>query len=118
MKFIFLVLTLFTTLCVEAKRLAPKDVTPLFHAGLRYEAPHWAYENQKMKHNGGYVRVINTRNGMPICTKQVYETIYDANLEQDVQDNFITSLKADGHQLLITSEKLPLIKKSIANFCD
>ena len=102
----------------HAKRLSPKSLKPISHAGLRYEALPWAYENTKMKQNGGYVRVVNIRNGLPICTKQVYETKYDDQLESDVQDNFITALKIEGNNLLINSEKLAPIQISLAGFCD
>lgn len=103
---------------VHAKRLAPIPVKPITNAGLRYEALPWATDNSKMNQNGGYVQVINTRNNLPICTKQIYETKYDVNLERDVQDNFITNLKIENGQLIISSEGLAPIKKSIANFCD
>lgn len=118
MRLVFLILSLFVSLSADAKRLAPQPVTPVTHSGLRFEAPHWAYENQKMKHNGGYVRVMNIQSGLPVCTKQVYETFYDTNIEEDIQDNFITSLKIEKDILLISSEKLPLVKKSLSNFCD
>jgi hypothetical protein len=43
---------------------------------------------------------------------------YDPNLETDVQDKFITSLQIENKDIVITSEKLLPIKKSIAHFCD
>ena len=102
----------------HAKRLAPTLVKPISNAGLRFEALPWASDNSKMKQNGGFVRVVNTRNNLPICTRQVYETKYDKDLEQDVQDNFITGLKIENSHLIISSENLPPIKKPLANFCD
>lgn len=105
-------------LSAQAKRLRPKPVAAVTHLGLRYEVPHFARNTQRMKHNGGYVRVVNTRDGAAICTKQVYEVTYDPNLETDVQDNFITSIKIEGKDIVIASEKQPPIRKSIANFCD
>ncbi len=102
----------------HAKRLGPKPVKPVLNAGLRYEVVVWAFENKKMKQNGGYVRVLNARNDLPICTKQVYETKYDKMLESDIQDNFITGLKIEGHNLVVSSEKLAPLQMSIENFCD
>lgn len=102
----------------HAKRLSSKSVKSITNAGLRYEAVQWASENPKMKQNGGFIRVVNIRNNLPICTKQVYETKYDQNLEYDVQDNFITGLKIESNQLTISSEKLVPIKRPLANFCD
>jgi len=102
----------------HADRAAPKPVKPLLHAGLRYEVPQFAAENKKMKHNGGYVRVVNPRNGTPICTKQVYETKYETNVESDTQDNFITSLAIKKNALIVVSENLPPQTIPLANFCD
>jgi hypothetical protein len=113
---IFLVLSL--GISAHAKRLGPKPVKSVSHAGLRYEAPPWGLENKQMKQNGGYVKVVNIRNGWPICTKQVYETKHDKGLESDVQDNFITELKINGDYLVINSEKLSPISKPIKGFCD
>lgn len=102
----------------QAKRLAPpQKVQPVIDKGLRYEALHFV-ESEKMKHNGGYVRVVNTKNGLPICTKEVYEVRHDPKMETDVQDNFITSMRVEAHNLVIESEKLPPIKRSISGFCD
>jgi hypothetical protein len=101
----------------NAKRTAPQPVTPVLNAGLRFEAIHWATKNET-KQNGGFIRVVNIRNGLPICTKQVYETKYDLNLEKDVQDNFITKLYIKEKVLVISSEKLADIEKPLANFCD
>lgn len=106
------------SLFAEAKRLAPQPVKSVSNAGLRYEAVQWSIDNPKMKQNGGYVRVVNTRNKLPICTKQVYETNYDQKLESDIQDNFITGLKIEGQNLVVSSEKLAPIKKPLADFCD
>lgn len=102
----------------HAKRLAPQPVKPVTNAGLRFDDVQWAYEHEKAKQNGGFVRVVNIRNGLPICTKQVYETKYDGQLESDIQDNFITKLAIKKGVLIISSEKLPDIEKPLANFCD
>jgi len=101
-----------------AKRLAPKTVKAISNAGLRFEAVIWSTESEKVKQNGGFVRVVNARNNLPICTKQVYDTKYDQNHEKDVQDNFITKLQIRGSSLLISSEKLADIEKPLSNFCD
>lgn len=101
-----------------AKRLAPQPVKPVTNAGLRFEDVKWAAFNEKMKQNGGFVRVVNVRNGLPICTKQVYETKYDKMLESDIQDNFITKLAIKKGVLIVSSEDLADIEKPLANFCD
>jgi hypothetical protein len=116
---VFVLLSLcFFSFFAQAKRAAPTPVKPISNAGLRYEALEWAFKNKAMEQNGGYVRVVNIKNGFPICTKRIYETKYDKNLESDIQDNFITSLKIEGQDLVITSERLSPIRKPLANFCD
>ena len=115
--YVLLVMMTFSCL-LYAKRLAPAPVKPITNAGLRFEVLQWASDNSKMKQNGGFIQVVNTRNNLPICTKQVYETKYDKDLEQDVQDNFITGLKIENAHLVVNSEKLASIKKPLANFCD
>jgi hypothetical protein len=71
-----------------------------------------------MKHNGGTVRVVNARNGTPICTKQIYETKYEKNIESDTQDNFITALTFKGNALIVASENLSPRTIPFADFCD
>lgn len=116
--FFILIVSLSFSFLAQAKRKAPEPVKPVTNAGIRYEVNHWSFDNPKMNQNGGYIRVVNARNGIPICTKQIYETKYDKNLESDVQDNFITSLRIEKGYLIINTESLSPIKKPLANFCD
>lgn len=118
MKKYILVLIVFYGFSIQAKRLAPNIVKPIVNAGLRYEIPHLTSDNKNARQNGGYVRVVNVRNSITICTKMIYETRYDENMEHDVQDNFITSLKLEGKELVVYSEKLDPIRKPLENFCD
>lgn len=118
MKILFLSITLSLSSTVFAKRLAPPEVKPLTHAGLRYEIPHWVSDIPKATHNGGYIRVVNTRNNVVICTKEVYVVKIDPQLESDVQDNFIRRIRIEKNEMIIESEKLPPIKKSLEGFCD
>lgn len=108
---------MFLSASAHAKRSAPAPVKPVTHKGLRYEAPHWAFENKAMKQNGGYIRVVNTKSGKQVCLTQVYATHYEKRLEQDVQDNFITELKVEKGKLVISSEKLPRIMEPLKQFC-
>lgn len=115
-KFLIIFISFFSCLVTNSKRIAPKLVKPVIHNGLKYEVPHWSSGN--MKHNGGYIRVINAKDNIPICTKEVYENNYNPELESDVQDRFITSIKVVGKNLVIHSETSALIEKSLENFCD
>jgi len=115
--FVLMAMTIFPCF-LYAKRLAPTPVKPIANSGLRFEVLNWASDNSKMKQNGGYIQVVNTRNNLPICIKQVYESKYDKDLEQDVQDNFITGLKIENTNIIIISEKMAPIKIPLTNFCD
>lgn len=111
-------LLLFVYCSAYAKRLAPNRLKAVINAGIRYEVPHWASENNKMKHNGGYIQVVNNRNNSPICIKEVYEVKYDDKFESDIQDNFIIRIYVKDKNLIIESEGLKPISKPFENFCD
>src|SRR5579863_7765757 len=114
----FLVTYLLFSFSAYAKRRAPAPVKSVRNAGLRYEVPHWSIDFPKMKHNGGYIRVVNEKNNLGVCLKEIYEVTYDKNLESDVQDNFITKLSVKGNDLIIETEKSGQFKKPIENFCN
>ncbi len=121
MKIIFITLSVFfVNQFAQAKRMAPKPVEPISSNGLRYEAPHWAFKfkDQGMKHNGGYIRVINDKSGVPICLKQVYEVTYKKDLESDIQDNFITKLEIRKNELVISSEKKKPVTIPLSYICN
>jgi len=80
-----------------AKRKAPKGVPPVTFQGVKYSAPHWGFANNK-KQNGGYIEAVAVDTGKVLWELRVYEINYDASVEGDVQDIFITSLKiVDGN---------------------
>ncbi len=87
---------------VWAKRAPPVDVAPIVTGGIRYEAPH--FSNPCNQNGGCVVAYDNTSNAM-LWFVQVYCTHYDPNLEQDVQDVFITALSVDSGTLLVTNER-------------
>jgi curli biogenesis system outer membrane secretion channel CsgG len=78
----------------EAKRVAPKDVTPVTKDGVTYTAPHDPM---------GCVVAKNAK-GDTIWFRQVYVVKFNPDLEKDVQDCFITELKVDGGKLTVTNE--------------
>jgi hypothetical protein len=87
-----------------AKRAPPADVPPVVEGNVRYEAPHFAFENPCDQNGGCLVAYDNTTNAVMWSVK-VYCTHYDPGLEQDVQDVFITSLAVESGQVLVTNEK-------------
>jgi hypothetical protein len=80
-----------------AKRPAPKDVPPVMAGGIRYTAP--------ARDGGGYVEARDVRSGKLLWELRVYEIKIDQNLERDVQDIFITSLKVADGKLQVVNEK-------------
>ena len=88
----------------QAKRSAPKDVPPVTVGGVKYSAPHWGKAIGKMQ-NGGYIQANNVETGKLLWELRVYEFKYDANLEGDVQDVFITSLRLVDGNLEVVNER-------------
>jgi len=93
---VFLLISLVGTTSVFAKRLAPTPVNDIVFNGIKYSA-----SNIEM----GYVEARNIQNNKLIWRKQVYKVTYDANLEKDVQDVYITNLQIEDTNLLVTNEK-------------
>jgi len=79
-----------------AKRAAPKDVPPVIAGGIKYTAP--------PRSGGGYVEALDVGSGKLLWELRVYEIQVDQDLERDVQDIFITSLKVAGGKLQIVNE--------------
>ncbi len=90
-KVLYLFLLLFSVVCF-AKRVVPIEVAPISYETIEYSTVPWAYENGTNQ-NGGYVRAKSKITGKVIWEKQIYITKYRQNIERDVQDVFITSLK-------------------------
>ena len=103
----FLILT--ASLCMsatgqKAKRSPPKEVTPVVYEGVRYTAPHWVIAKGK-RIAGGYVEAFNAKTKKRLWRIKVYETISDSQLEQDVQDVFITSMAIEKSNLVVVNER-------------
>jgi hypothetical protein len=86
-----------------AKRAAPKDVPPVTFEGIKYAAPSSGLVNGK-KQNGVYIEATSLETGKLLWELRIYEVKYDPNLESDVQDVFITSLKIVNRNLEILNE--------------
>jgi outer membrane protein assembly factor BamB len=85
------------------KRVAPPKVKPVTIGDVRYEAIHWGRERE-LGQNGGYIAALDATTGAELWTLKVYDIAYDDRMEEDVQDRFIKSLKADASGLLVTDE--------------
>jgi len=104
LKVIFLVVILGIGVGLSyAKRAAPKEIPPIAFEGVNYSAPPWGYF-KKRKQNGGYIEATSPEAGKLLWELRVYEVKYDTNLESDVQDVFITSLKIVDRNLEVLNE--------------
>lgn len=89
---------------VSAKRASPVPVGPVTTAGVRYEAPHWSFENA-CKTNGGCIEARDAGSNQLLWYVQVYKVRYIPLMEKDVQDVFITTISIEGHDLVVVDEK-------------
>lgn len=89
----------------SAKRGPAPKVAPVDAGGVRYEVLLGTRASHGQE--GGVVRAFEIRSGKELWTRRVYDTVYDANEEQDVQDVFIKSMVLDksGEALLIENER-------------
>lgn len=97
-------IVLVTALCCAgsplalAKRIAPKEVPPVVHAGIEYSVPLGA---DKL----GIVRAREEAGGKVLWEQKIYEVEFNPKLERDVQWVFISDLKMEGKSLIITDER-------------
>jgi len=87
-----------------AKRSGPVPVVPIVYLGVRYEAPPWG-SDVGIPQNGGIVEAYDVRTNAPLWRKIVYHIHYDPDMEDDVQDVFITSLRIRGNDLIVSNER-------------
>ena len=112
-KAVTLVIVSITILCfsvsdAQAKRKAPESVPSVSHDGVKYQVVHYQVDNGHQ--NGGYIKAVSGKDGKKRWEALIYLVEYDADLERDVQDCFITSLRLDTKKsrLIITNEKQQL----------
>ncbi|MHC4157804.1 MAG: hypothetical protein ACYSSO_01870 [Planctomycetota bacterium] len=90
---LFILLT--STSMAYGKRRSPEPVKEVVYKGIEYHATH------KLM---GCVEARDIEKNSPLWWRQIYVVKYDPNLEQDVQDVFIKSLKIKDNNLLIVNE--------------
>jgi hypothetical protein len=82
---------------LAAKRLPPPDVKPVTAAGVEYRAAHERYyEGAKPAGLRNFVEAREAKTGKVLWRVTVYEIKYQAGLETDVQDVYITALELDA----------------------
>jgi len=79
---------------VVAKRAVPAAVAPVVHQRITYSAPR-SQMGCIEAHQGRHL----------IYRRQIYVVKFDPNLERDVQDVFIKTLKLKDNALIVTNER-------------
>ncbi len=90
------VFAVFWTSVVLAKRSAPAKVVPATSGQIEYRAPH-----RQM----GCVEAWDTHRKKLIWRRQIYVVKYTMDLERDVQDVFIKTMKLQDDALLVKNER-------------
>jgi hypothetical protein len=79
----------------QPKRRGPKPVTPVEINAIRYEVVRGA-KARGFGQDGGVLAAVDIATGKELWTLTVYQTVYDRDEEQDVQEVYITKL-ISGH---------------------
>jgi hypothetical protein len=89
----------------SAKRAGPSEVPPVRMGRITYNVIHWG-RVRDLPQNGGYIAATDSKSGKELWILKIYDTKPQADLERDVQDVFITSMrKGDSpHSLVIDDE--------------
>jgi len=82
---------------LRAKRTAPGPVPPVRRDGVEYTVP----DGFMM----GLVAATDLRTGTLLWRRQIYPVRVDPRLETDVQDCWITSLRAEPGRLRVTNDR-------------
>ena len=85
----------------EAKRAVPSKVMPVQVGSIEYSAPHRNGSHKQM----GFIEARDLKSGGLIWSRQIYAVKYDPDLEGDVQDVYIKTIKIKGDSLMITNER-------------
>ena len=88
---------------VEARRIPPKKVEPVMYDNIRYTAPVFS-QSSNHKQLSGYIEAWDTRTNKKLWEVKVYDIKYDPGLDKDVQEIYITALKVEFGNLLVTNE--------------
>ena len=87
-----------------AKRTAPAQVPAITSDKAVFSVPHTPMGEPAQ--SGGCVEAHDPKTKKLLWRIQIYKTVYDQDLELDVQDVFITTLSFDkSHNLLIMSDE-------------
>jgi len=96
-----------TKLFIDGKA---KEVEPVIYNGVKYIAPHFKYIKKSTiwemhKQNGGFIEARDETTDKLLWDLIVYKTSYISWKPMDKLDVFITSLKIENDNLVVTNEK-------------
>ena len=92
---LFFILLAFTPITSTAKRPVPTYVTPINSRSIEYSAPHSQI---------GCIEARDTSTKQLIWRRQIYTIKYNLDLERDVQDIHIYTIKLSDSSMFITNE--------------
>src|SRR5882724_12338511 len=93
-----LVLTVFLSGSISAKRIAPAAVEPVIHQGIRYVAP-----NDDGRR--AYIEAWDVQTNKKLWDLTVFTNRIDPKLEEDVRWVFIITMSMRDHTLIVRSER-------------
>jgi len=106
--FLLLIALGFASNQAYAKRGEPKAVQPITFEGIKYSAPQGRGLTERppgQQDGPGYIQANDLKTGKLLWQLRVYEIKLNEEIESDVQDIFITSLKIVDGQLHVWNEK-------------
>jgi len=92
----------FAATSVNSKRLGPAPIEPVSRNNVVYSVP--AFVSGETQ-NGGYIEARNKASGELIWRLKVYKTEYARNLERDIQDVFIISIRLEAESIVVVDDK-------------
>ena len=92
------------TSSLMAKRAAPNKVSAITTEKAVFSVPH--FSNEERHQNGGFVEAHHPKTKKLLWRIKIYNTNYNPDLEQDIQDVFIKTMSFEKkHNLLIFSDE-------------
>lgn len=90
----------------QAKRVAPKPVSPLVYQGVRYETP-MNGNDFGFAQKAGVLIAYDDVSGEKLWAQLVYQIEINEKFERDVQDCHITNIELDAtaQSLIISNER-------------
>lgn len=117
MKYLIIFFIIMTSTITSAKRKAPSEIPSIIFKGKKYIVTHWNKE-PAFKQNGGIIEVWNIKKNRLIKRVLIYKIQYKSEIESDIQDVFITSIKLNKSKntIIIVNEKGNIYGLNIHNY--